>query len=157
MTETNENLEGILRKIDLDISNWRAEIESIATKIEEAETARHYLVSLYRTSAAAPVPQTKPEITRSPSQGTRRSSANTQKQRVIDLAIAILIDRENQPIQRDELWAEMQARGLSLSNAHPTHYIASKVLGDAKHVFANRNGYYLLDYPPVENSSSPPS
>ena len=147
MAVANENLEGILRKIDLDIGKWREEIERIETKIEEAEAAKHYLVSQYRATSAALAPPTEPKIARDASPGTRRTSGNTQKQRVIDLAVAILIDRKNQPIQRDELWAEMQSRGLELSNAHPTHYIASKVLGDAKHTFANRNGYYLLNYP----------
>jgi hypothetical protein len=146
------DLSTIIHRIDLDLDHLRSELDRVKAKITEAEAARHYLLSMHKTSAADMTAHSEKSIPthEQPRRGRPRKGGGTQKQRIINMAIAILTDRQNKPIQRDELWEEMQRRGLTLTNRNPTHYVASKVMGDAKDIFANRNGYYLLEFPRPE-------
>ncbi|MDP9809890.1 hypothetical protein J2W42_002749 [Rhizobium tibeticum] len=143
MSNTNGTVEDILRDIDLDIQRLRSELQ-------RAEEARHYILSLAKgpgTQRGHVSLAKNPASIAKDVAPSQTSTGTSQRQQVIDLAIAILKDRDNKPIRRDELYEEMQARGLQLRKSNPTHYVASKVLGSAKTIFGNMNGYYLLEHP----------
>ncbi|ASR08882.1 hypothetical protein CHY08_18265 [Rhizobium leguminosarum bv. viciae] len=156
MPNAQGTVEGLLHNIDLDIQRLRAERDHVADElqridheIQRAEEIKRSVKSYASGSGTigahvslAKAPRVHPEKPTS-----RSSSGVSQRQQVIDLAIAILKDRDNKPIRREELWEEMQARGFQLRKSNPTHYIASKVIGAAKNIFGNQNGYFLLDYP----------
>mgnify|MGYP006961056493 CR=1 FL=1 len=151
MPNAQGTVEDVLHHIDLDIKRLRAERDRIDNEIQRAEETKRYIISgMSRWSGTVgghvSLAKTPKPIAKEPT-SRRASPGVTQRQQVIDLAIAILKDRDNKPIRRDELWDEMQARGLQLRNRNPTHYIASKVIGTAKEIFGNRNGYFLLEYP----------
>ncbi len=149
MSENELSFAQILGQIDSEIDRLKSELKKVEGELSTAECTRSYLIAVAQKAGTDGQirPRTRPALSSRPSVGsTKGRKKPTLKQTVLDLAIQILKDRDNRPIQRDELWREMQARGLTLKNAHPTHYIASKVLGDAKETFANKNGYYLIGY-----------
>ncbi|MDX1016399.1 hypothetical protein CN059_29090 [Sinorhizobium medicae] len=150
MSTAPGTLEDVLRNIDLDIQRLRAERERIETELQTAEESKRYILSVAKGTAHVRGQVSLAKFPKSINQQAKPSrglSGTSQRQNIIDLATAILLDRDNQPIRRDELWAEMQARGLQLRNSNPTHYIASKVLGSAKDIFGNEGGYFLLGHP----------
>jgi len=139
-----------LKKVDEDIKRLKAERDRIDAELARVEDfKRYYLARAHgggddRKTAERSVQgqQTAIDVSQ------RSERAKAQRQQVIDLAIAILKDRNNRPIRREELYKEMQYRGLRLPHKNPIHYVASKVVGDEKAVFGNKNGYYLLDFHP---------
>jgi len=149
MSERELSFAQILGQLDSDIDRLRAELKRVENELSTVEYARSYLVTMVRKAGTGS--QIRPDLHPYESSPTQKGSTKgrkkpTLKQTVLDMAVQILMDRNNRPIQRDELWREMQVRGLILKNANPTHYIASKVLGDAKETFANKNGYYLIGF-----------
>ncbi len=150
MSENELSFAQILGQIDSEIDRLKAELKKVEGELSTAECTRSYLIAVAH-KAGTDTKKMHPSVhadlsSKHPVGSTRGRKRPTLKQTVLDLAIQILKERGNRPIQRDELWREMQARGLRLNNANPTHYIASKVLGDAKETFANKNGYYLIQY-----------
>lgn len=154
MPNGTDTVEDVIRNMDLEIQRLRAERDRIDNEIQRTEEAKRIVLSFSRggtSRGTVSLAKTPKSIFDAPP-AEPDVPATSQRQHVIDLAIAILKDRDNKPIRRDELWAEMQARGLQLKNSNPTHYIASKILGGAKDIFGNQNGYYLLNYPAASES-----
>ncbi|MBY4617754.1 hypothetical protein [Rhizobium redzepovicii] len=157
MSNAQGTLEDVLRNIDLDIQRLRnerdrieTELERVEHEIQRAEESKRYILSAAKGNV--PPRSGGVSLAKSPRsineqrRPARDQAGTSQRQYVIDLAIAILKDRDNRPIRRDELWTEMRARGLQLRNSNPEHYIASKVLGGAKDIFGNNGGYFLLGH-----------
>lgn len=166
MSNAQGTLEDVLRNIDLDIQRLRnerdrieTELERIEHEIQRAEESKRYILSAARgnvppRSGGVSLAKSPRSINEQP-RPARDQAGTSQRQLIIDLATAILKDRNNRPIRRDELWIEMQARGLQLRNNNPEHYIASKVLGGAKDIFGNNGGYFLLRHsrPPADGTN----
>ncbi|WHA43254.1 hypothetical protein [Agrobacterium larrymoorei] len=158
MSNAQGTLEDVLHNIDLDIQRLRnerdrieAERQRVEHEIQRAEESKRYILSAAKgnvppRSGGVSLAKSPRPINEQAKPG-RDQKRVTQRQHVIDLATAILKERDNKPIRRDELWTEMQARGLQLRNSYPEHYIASKVLGGAKDIFGNNGGYFLLNHP----------
>ncbi|NEK17453.1 hypothetical protein [Rhizobium leguminosarum] len=152
MPQNQDSLEEILEEIKHDIKLLKADRDGIELRIQEAETTLRYLLSRGGHDNV-PVSRRPVELVKSVLAGKPSTLAEAadgpanQRQRVIEMAIEILVERDNKPIKRDELWSTMQAKGLIINRSNPEHYVASKVVGNTKDIFGNDNGYYLLKYP----------